>query len=147
MPDHFPTPQHASLDILAGRWTTTITMLDRDGCDGETSSATDTYAWSASRHFLVHDVDAMMDGAKIQSFEIIAVDQGTGQYQTRSYDADGSINDFTAMLDGDVWRINGREQRFEGRFSTDRTELAGLWRQRDGERWEPSMRVLLRRQG
>lgn len=133
------------LDILVGTWDTTITPLGPDGAAGEPSRATDSYAWSANGLFLQHDVDAVMDGQRVQSMEILAVEPDTGRYLTRSYDADGSMNDFVAELDGNVWRLIGAQQRFSGTFSPDRQELAGGWEQRGAAGWTPLMRVVLRK--
>jgi hypothetical protein len=133
------------LDILVGIWDTTITPIAADGSPGQSSQATDTYAWSANGLFLQHDVDATMDGQRILSMEILAVEPDTGRYTTRSYDADGSMNDFLAEREGNAWRLTGKQQRFAGTFSTDGLELAGEWEQRGATGWTPLMRVVLRK--
>lgn len=131
------------LDILVGTWDTTITLLAADGSPGAVSTAVDRYDWMANGHFLLHDVDAIIEGQHILSMEVIALaDTGTG-YATRSYDADGSINDFSAERDGNDWRITGRDQRFAGAFSADGKTLAGRWEQRHGTEWRPLMTVTL----
>ncbi|ESQ78137.1 hypothetical protein [Asticcacaulis sp. YBE204] len=113
--------------------------MNADGSAGEVSSATDSYRW-ANRFFLFHDVDAVMNGQRLRSLEIISLG-GDGVYATRSYDADGSVNDFTAQLDGCRWTISGAVQRFDGRFGNDGQTLSGLWDMRDDEIWKPLMRV------
>ena len=133
------------LDILVGVWDTTITPIGPDGAAGEPSRAIDSYAWSANGLFLQHDVDATMDGQRILSMEILAVDPDTGRYTTRSYDADGTMNDFLAELDGRHWRLIGERQRFAGTLSADALELAGEWEQRGIKGWAPLMRVMLRK--
>ena len=50
------------LNILAGIWDTTITMLNPDGSEGDVSKATDIYTWLPNGKFLQHDVDADMGG-------------------------------------------------------------------------------------
>jgi hypothetical protein len=137
--------QRRRLDILVGTWDTTITPITADGSPGQSSQATDAYAWSANGLFLQHDVDATMDGQRILSMEILAVEPGTGRYVTRSYDADGSMNDFAAELDGNIWRLIGAQQRFSGAFSPDGQRLAGEWEQRTDAGWRPLMRVALRK--
>jgi hypothetical protein len=134
-----------SLDILVGVWDTTITPIGPDGSSGRPSQATDAYVWSANGLFLQHDVDASMDGQRVQSMEILAVEPETGRYATRSYDADGSMNDFVAELDGRTWRLIGEQQRFSGSFSPDGLELTGEWEQRGNAGWAPLMRVVLRK--
>jgi hypothetical protein len=133
------------LNILIGTWDTTITLLNPDGSEGEKSPVTDAYEWSPNGHFLYHDVDATMGGKRMQSLEIIAPRED-GRYQTRSYDADGSINDFTAALDGRAWTIDGEVQRFRGTFSEDGQTLTGGWEQRgDDGGWSPLMTVVLKK--
>ena len=122
MPQKSRGEKHERLNVLLGTWDTTITMLNSDGSDGEVSKATDIYSWSPNGFFLLHDVDATMGGERFQSLEIIAVDKD-GRYATRSYDGDGSINDFIAELDGKDWRIKGELQRFSGSFSDDARNL------------------------
>ena len=133
------------LDILVGVWDTTITPIGVDGSPGQPSQAIDAYAWSANGLFLQHDVDATMDGQRVRSMEILAVEPDTGRYITRSYDADGSLNDFVAELDGHVWRLIGAQQRFSGAFSPDGQQLSGQWEQRGDAGWAPLMRVALRK--
>jgi hypothetical protein len=134
------------LDALVGTWSTTIVLLNPDGTEGEVSTAMDIYRWMSNGHFLLHDVDAVIGGQPVQSMEVIAVDpQGTG-YVTQSYDADGSINNFTARLEGLSWQIHGREQRFSGAFSHNGQLLSGRWEQRQTDNWLPLMTVKLRKQ-
>lgn len=131
------------LDILVGVWDTTIIPLLPDGSPGEPSQAIDAYRWSANGLFVEHDVDAQMGGQRLQSTEILAVEPETGRYVTRSYDADGSMNDFVAELDGRKWRLTGQVQRFSGAFSPDGQRLEGEWEQRGDAGWTRLMRVSL----
>lgn len=130
------------LEILVGVWDTTITPIEADGTAGAPSQAIDSYQWSANGLFLTHDVDANMAGERVQSMEILGIDPD-GRYVTRSYDADGSMNDFVAELDGRNWRLIGQEQRFSGAFSADGQRLEGEWEQHSGTGWVPLMRVAL----
>jgi hypothetical protein len=148
MPNEFPSDKHERLDVLSGTWDTSIEMLKRDGTPtGELGKATDTYSWSANGHFLVHEVDARMGGRNIRSLEIIAVDKDGDHYVTRSYDADGSINDFLMELNSDQLRITGRLQRFWGSFADSHQTLMGRWQYRRDEmsEWLPLVGVVLTR--
>ena len=69
-------------------------------CGTTPGHRSDAYKWSANGLFLQHDVDANMAGERVLSMEILAVESETGRYVTRSYDADGSMNDLAAELDG-----------------------------------------------
>lgn len=138
----FPTDNHKRLNILAGVWDTTITML---GANGEVSRAIDTYTWMPGGRFLVHDVDATMLDKSVQSIEIIGVDKATGTFFSRSYDPDGSINDFSSRMEGLEYTIEGRVQRFAGEFSQDGKTLQGEWKQSTNGVWLPFVKVVLRK--
>lgn len=146
MATRFPSDRHEQLNILSGKWDTSIQMLARDGQPtGVTGKAVDLYRWSANSHFLVHDVEAEIDGIAIQSLEIMAVDKNGDHFISRSYDADGSINDFGVEVNADQLRIPGRLQRFWGSFSDSHQTLKGRWqhRQNDMSEWLPLMDVVL----
>lgn len=147
MPDQtaFPNAALAQLDRLVGVWRTDIAMLDADGNEAARFHATDTYRWMPGRHFLLHDVDAVMDGQTIQSLEIIGLDAATGAYQSRNYDNAGSISDYTAAMLGDAWSIDGETERFRGHLSADGKVLAGRWERLDAGAWLAWMNVTLTR--
>lgn len=142
----FPSPQHERLDVLAGVWRTRIAMLDETEAEIEHFAATDTYRWMPGRHFLLHDVDAMMAGEPVKSLEIIAADRVSGQYTTRNYDNSGVISDYAAALDGRNWSIDGESERFRGSLSEDMRTLSGRWERRAGDTWLAWMNVTLTRQ-
>lgn len=145
MPDQssFPNAALAQLDRLVGVWRTEIVMLDTDGRAGARFHATDTYRWMPGRHFLLHDVDALMDGQVIKSLEIIGLDPATTAYQSRNYDNAGTISDYTASLIGDVWSIDGQTERFRGQLSD--SVLAGRWERLEAGAWLAWMNVTLTR--
>lgn len=141
----FPSEHHRRLNILAGAWDTTITMLEADGAEGSTSRASDIYTWMPNGHFLVHDVDAMMGDQHVQSTEIFGIDAASGEYFSRSYDPDGSTNDFVSRIEGRDYTIIGKVQRFAGHFSEDGSTLQGEWKQRAGDNWKPFVRIVLKK--
>lgn len=146
MASHFPSDRHRQLNVLCGTWDSSIQMLARDGKPtGKPGRAVDVYTWSANGHFLVHDVEADIDGHTMHSLEIIAVDRQSDNYVSRSYDADGSINDFVAELNTDQLRITGLLQRFWGSFADSHQTLNGRWQHRRDEmsEWLPLMDVVL----
>lgn len=141
----FHSESHKRLNVLAGVWDTTITMLDANGDNGETSQATDTYRWMTNGHFLVHDVDATMGGQRIQSTEIFSVNSETGAFASRSYDADGSMKDFTSNIVDRTYTINGETQRFSGEFGEDGNTLQGEWQQLSHGQWSRFVRIVLKK--
>jgi len=141
----FPSEHHSRLNILAGAWDTSITMIEADGTEGGTSQASDIYAWMPNGHFLVHDVDAMMGDQHVQSTEIFGVDRASGEFFSRSYDPDGSTNDFVSKIEGLDYTITGKVQRFTGHFGDDGRMLQGEWRQLQGDDWRPFVRIVLKK--
>lgn len=134
------------LEALIGVWSTTITMINEDGTAGNTSKATDTYRWSPSKNFVLHDADVQMTGEHTHSLEIIALDPNSNGYNARAYEADGTFADYKAALDGRSWTIDGDTLRFRGSFSEDGNVLSGQWDEsRDGS-WKGIMRISLQKQ-
>lgn len=133
------------LNHLVGVWDTSIILLDTDGRETGTTRAVDSYRWAPSGRFLIHDVDATFNGERRQSMEIFALSpHGTG-YHTRSYEADGSVCDYMAAVDGRLLTINGDDLRFVGTFRDDGQQLSGQWDQRHDLDWSPMMLVYLNR--
>ncbi|WP_338720425.1 DUF1579 family protein [Devosia sp. XK-2] len=139
----FHSENHRRLNILAGVWDTTITLIGVDGAEGATSLAVDTYRWMPNGHFLVHEVDAMMGDQRVRATEIFGVEQASGEFFSRSYDADGCTNDFASTIDGIDYLITGEVQRFAGQFTEDGTTLRGEWQQLANHQWRPFVRVVL----
>lgn len=142
----FPSPLHERLDVLAGVWRTRIAVLDETENEIEHFAAIDTYRWMPGRHFLLHDVDAVMAGQQVKSLEIIGADKASGQYTTRNYDNSGAISDYVAALEARNWSIDGKTERFRGSLSADLRSLSGRWERREGDTWLPWMNVTLTRQ-
>jgi len=140
-----PASSLAPLAALIGTWDTTIVPLNPDGSEGQASKATDIYEWSPNGHFIYHTVDAVMGGERVQSMEVLAAEPSTGTWLTHSYDADGSVNSFTAQLRDHTWFLTGDTQRFTGQFDADAVELSGQWEQRSHSDWSPLMKVTLRK--
>ncbi|MCD9086956.1 hypothetical protein [Stenotrophomonas sp. SY1] len=141
----FHSEHHRRLDVLAGAWQTTITALEPDGSAGAVSQASDIYTWMPNGHFLMHEVDAAMGSERVQSVEVIGINAASGGFFSRSYDPDGSTNDFVSRIDGLEYTISGEVQRFAGHFSDDGLRLTGEWMQLIGGNWMPFVRVVLER--
>lgn len=133
------------LNHLVGVWDTSIILLDPFGRETGTTIAVDSYRWAPNGRFLIHDVDAIFNGERQQSFEIFSLSpHGTG-YHTRSHEPDGSMRDYIAALDGKLLTINGEDQRFVGTFRDDGRQLTGQWDHRCDLDWSPQMLVYLTR--
>ena len=139
----FPSNHHHRLDILNGSWQTTITALEPDGSEGGTSQTSDIHSWLPNEHFLMHEVGATMGSQRVQSIEIIGINATSDEFFSRSYDSDGSTNDFVSRIDVLDYVIDGEVLRFDGRFSDDGLQLAGKWAQLIDDHWGPFVRVVL----
>lgn len=134
------------LEALVGTWNTSIIQINADSSEASSTPATDTYRWSPSKTFLLHDADVQMNGEQTQSLEIIALDPNADGYDARAYEADGSFADYKASLDGKAWSITGNTLRFRGAFSEDGMTLSGTWEEKRDAGWQPMMRVTLKKQ-
>jgi hypothetical protein len=139
MPD---TTRIKELQPFIGTWATTIEMTE----DGRTSThhATDVYRWALGGKFVFHDVKGKMGGQPIETLEVMSV-KGSRNFDLRSYDNSGAIQDYTASLDGHDWRIDGDTLRFRGAFSNDWEVLQGKWERRSGAGWRHWLVVKLER--
>jgi hypothetical protein len=106
--------------------------------------AVDTYEWLPGGFFLLHRVDGRMGEDPVHVLEIIRYDASSDAYVTQSFDNQGNIAVYRAILQGSAWTIRGDSERFTGAFSEDRSTLTGTWEQaRDGRTWTPWMTITL----
>src|SRR5690606_29543001 len=76
--------------------------------------------------------------------EVIGYDRTRRKYLSRSYDDQGSSEQFEVALTGKRWRIAGESVRFSGGFSADFYDLTGLWEYRGRKAgWQPWIRLRL----
>ena len=141
-----PTAKHRALGVLAGKWITQGTIQATGDAAPSKMCAIDRYEWLPGGFFMLHKVDALIDGTVSQSIEVIGYDAKQACYVTRSYDDQGTSDGFTARLEGRSWSIDGEKVRFKGAFDADGSVLAGTWEQRSGEgRWSRWMEIKLRK--
>lgn len=133
-------------ETFIGVWNTVGEVLDAAGRPVGTLVATDTYRWLPGRHFIVHDVDARLDGKPTRSMEVMGHDAATRRHVARSYDDQGATGLYVVTLKGRRWSIDGDTQRFRGSFDASHDRLAGEWELKDGRRgWRPWMSMVLTR--
>lgn len=139
-----PDSTLSKLEVFIGTWNTTGEVLETAVNGAGTLVATDTYRWLPGKHFIVHDVDARFDGKPTRSMEVIGFDSAHRRLVSRSYDDQGSTEEFVVALDGRRWTIKGEKVRFEGSFDTKRSRLSGLWELKTRKsRWEPWIQLKL----
>jgi hypothetical protein len=130
------------LNRFAGRWHTEGTMLMPDQ-DPVEFYGTDTYKWLPGGFFMLHEVDVLINGVKVQNVEIIGFDPDSGKYPMHYYDNEGESGITHGWIDVDAWSIDGAGIRFRGSFSEDDRVLSGVWEQLTGEHWQRWMDIRL----
>lgn len=141
-----PGAKLRALEIFKGKWVTQGTFRTVVGKKAAEMRAVDTYEWLPGKFFMLHHVDARMDGVATQSIEVMGYDSKRKCYVTRSYDDQGESAEFTARLDGRTWEIDGETMRFRGAFDDDGSKLSGTWEQRgDDRKWKPWLDIELRK--
>src|SRR5215217_2333423 len=143
-----PMPQPRSelsrLEPFVGAWNTSGTLPVDSGPALEIRG-TDTYAWLAGGHFLVHRADVLMGGQRSETLELIGFDADTGAFFMRFFDSEGETGSMRASNEGSRWTFEGEALRFDGGFSDDLKTFSGAWKKREGEAWVPLMEIRLDR--
>lgn len=141
-PQRQPGPEHDRLDVFVGRWHTEGEIVG-----GGRLQAIDRYEWLPGGFFLLHTVEGTMDGSAVRALEIIGWDAARGAYTSRSYDDQGNVADYEAMLGEHSWTIVGATERFVGAFDETHRTLRGAWEHvgHDGE-WRSWMTIALARE-
>lgn len=141
-----PSAKLDALNIFVGKWITRGTVHAAGGKPSSEMRAVDAYEWLPGQFFMLHRVDANMDGMVAHSIEVMGYDVKRGCYVTRSYDDQGLSAEFRARLDGHSWEIDGDTMRFRGAFSDGGATLSGTWEQTgDGGKWSPWIDIELRK--
>ncbi|QOW24657.1 DUF1579 family protein [Lysobacter sp. H23M47] len=132
------------MEVFIGTWNTTGEVLETEAGPATTLSATDIYRWLPGRHFIAHDVDARFGEIPTRSMEVIGYDRTSKKYLARSYDDQGSSEQFEVALKGKKWSITGEAVRFSGRFNPDNNQLTGLWELKGKKAgWQPWIQLKL----
>ena len=131
-------------EVFIGTWNTSGEVLETDANPAGSLVATDTYRWLAGGHFIVHDVDARFDGQPTRAMEVMGFDAAKQEFFARSFDDQGSTEQFAVALDGRRWTIVGKTTRFHGSFDAQKNRLSGLWEIKVGRaRWQPWIQLSL----
>ena len=141
-----PGPNSAlkRLEILVGTWTITGEVKDASGLVIAQLKAVDTYEWLPGGFFLLHRWDARVGDDESIGIEIIGYDPSSQTYSTYSFDNHGNFLTYRAALHEKVWKVQGKTERFAGRFSGDAKTLTGTWEKLGSDStWVPWMDVTL----
>ena len=96
-------------------------MFDEHGEPAAVIAGTDEYEWMPGGKWVVHRVDVMMGGDRVQALELIGDhDAATDTYAMRAFDGSGAYGKMTANLNADgSWTFLGGGMR------------STLWRSKD----------------
>ena len=102
---------HRRLDVFVGMWESRGTSF----ADGQQSNdprasavpwtSDEHYEWLPGGFFLLHRWDALAGTREFKGTEIIGHDEANGGYFTRFFDNAGFHPEYTASVDGDVWKF------------------------------------------
>jgi len=138
-----PTNKMSRFEIFIGTWNTTGEVLKTESSPATTLFASDTYRWLPGNQFIIHDVDARFGDQATRSMEVVGYDSKKKRYIARSYDDQGTSEEFEVRLTGKKWTIVGEAVRFDGKFSSDGNKLQGLWEMKGKSGWQPWIKLKL----
>jgi len=139
-------PELERLSVFIGRWLTEGETVAEAGAPAASIVASDVYQWAPGGRFVMHPAYGRIGSTGVGGLEVIGYDPSTQQFQTYFFDSQGNIErEMLSCRDG-VWTWQGSRARCRGVFSDDnRTLTAHHERSDDGEQWQPSMTVRLRK--
>ncbi len=140
-------PALSALDAFVGEWDVEAHLPDAAPAPvaGLPIVGRAVFEWMFGGEFLVQRTTIPDPGAP-DSFAIVGVDAGPGAYTQHYFDSRGVARVYAMTFSDGVWTLLREapdftpldfSQRFSGRFSADRTTIAGTWEVRtDGSSWE-----------
>ena len=142
-----PPPQrgalHEALDCFLGKWEakgTSFGGTEQSGdsrAHGEPWLSTHEAAWHTGSFFLFQDERATIAGKPFDTFSILGVDPGTGEYFLKSVENHGFYRHYQLARDGEVWTLSGATERARIEFSDDNRRQIINWEWKPEDRWLP----------
>lgn len=122
-----------SFETIIGRWRTAGTVFGENGEPAAIIAGTDEYEWMPGGKWVVHRVDVMMGGDRVQALELIGDhDAVTDTYAMRAFDGSGAYGRMTANLNPDgSWTFRGDGMRSTLWPSKDKSSMAARWERQD----------------
>ncbi|NRQ39859.1 DUF1579 family protein [Nonomuraea sp. NN258] len=143
-----PPKENDRLNALTGRWRSHGRTVAADGEPPIEISGTDDYTWLAGGFFLVHRVDVLMGGDRVEAVEMIGpYDPETDAYPARSFDNAGNFTTMRASVTDDGgWTFAGENERATLTIEPDGQSMTARWeRTSDGREWTPWMNMTFTR--
>ncbi len=135
-----------ALEILIGRWINVGETTARPGLSPEQIVTSDVYEWAPGGFFVIHSAFGQIGDASVGGVEIIGYDVDEGAYRSRFFDSFGNESLSRLTVTDDLWLWQGERTRCRATFHEGGLMQHALHeRSDDGETWEPSMDVTLRK--
>jgi len=138
-------PGMKSLDFLIGKWNTSGEIVASEGNASSKFNGTDSYEWILDGHYILHQVDVIINNEKVEAFEIIGdYDPGTKRYKMRSFDNHGTFTEMEGYLDEmNTFHILGDKMRAQLSVIDKNTMSAHWENSKDNQKWAPWMDLKL----
>jgi Protein of unknown function (DUF1579) len=134
---------HRRLEVFVGKWHTEGTSFaegqtpDDPRSSGVQWTSDEHYDWLPGGFFLLHQWDALAGARVFKGTEIIGFDEANGGYFSRFFDNAGFHPEYTATVDGDVWKFTEPSTRATLTVSEDQQHIEHVWEWRQGGAWLP----------
>jgi Protein of unknown function (DUF1579) len=134
------------LNAFIGRWLTEGETVATPEAPAVRIFASDVYQWAPGGQFIMHPAYGRIGEQDVGGLEVIGYDPVTDQFRTHFFDHTGNVITETLTFRDGSWMWQATYHRCKGVFTDNgRTLTAHHERSDDGQRWEPSMIVTLRK--
>jgi Protein of unknown function (DUF1579) len=135
-----------ALEIFIGRWITVGSTVAAAEAPSQQIAASDVYEWMPGRSFVLHTAYGRIGDLGVGGTEIIGYDRERGCFHTHFFDSGGNIIQEVLSCDDGVWTWQGETLRARSVFSADGgVQNCQHQASPDGERWNDTMTVVLRK--
>ena len=134
---------HKRLEVFVGKWHTEGTSFavgqtpEDPRASGVPWTSDEHYEWLPGGFFLLHQWDALAGTKVFKGTEIIGHDQANGGYFTRFFDNAGFHPEYTATVDGDVWKFTEPSTRSTLTVEDGGNHVQHAWEWLQGGTWLP----------
>lgn len=134
----------SAFKIFIGNWKTEGEILKTGENSEMAISGVDTYEAVLDGFFILHKADVLLGSAKSQTLELMWLEESDEGVTLQHYNNSGDSGVMHGTLKNGVWKIDGKELRFEGQFNKAFNELTGQWQRFTPEqKWVNFMKIKL----
>jgi hypothetical protein len=138
--------EQRKLEIFIGKWINVGHTLTRPGVPSMPIITSDVYEWVPGGFFVLHAAYGKIGDIDVGGVEILGYQREAGHYRSQLFDSGGAASASTLSEVGGVWTWLGERTRCTATFSENNTvQSAHHELLLDGQGWQPSMEVTLRK--